>query len=73
LVQSGYTVKQAVLIMYGLSITCSLMGLLISKVPPAFGMVLSALTIIMIIVLATIFGLFRKDGKKNEDEITEGD
>ena len=73
LVQSGYTVKQAVLIMYGLSITCSLMGLLISKVPPAFGMVLSALTIIMIVVLATIFGLFRKDGKKNEDEITEGD
>ena len=73
LVQSGYTVKQAVLIMYGLSITCSLMGLLISKVPPAFGMVLSALTIIMIIVLATIFGLFRRDGKKNEDEITEGD
>lgn len=49
------------------------MGLLISKVPPAFGMVLSALTIIMIVVLATIFGLFRKDGKNNEDKINEGE
>lgn len=67
LVQSGYSVKQAVLIMYGLSITCSLMGLLISKVPPAFGMVLSGLTIIMIVVLATIFGLFKKDDKKSSD------
>lgn len=67
LVQSGYSVKQAVLIMYGLSITCSLMGLLISKVPPAFGMVLSGLTIIMIVVLATIFGLFKKEDKKSDN------
>ncbi|MCI6609729.1 MAG: undecaprenyl/decaprenyl-phosphate alpha-N-acetylglucosaminyl 1-phosphate transferase [Ezakiella sp.] len=63
LIERGYSVKSAVLIMYGLSITCSLMGLLISQVPPEFGMVLSALTIIMIVVLAMMFGLFKKENK----------
>lgn len=64
LIQSGYTVKQAVLIMYGLSIIFSIMAYLISRVPPAFAIILSVLTLCLIVVLAMLFGLFKKESEQ---------
>ncbi|MDO5716345.1 MAG: MraY family glycosyltransferase [Tissierellia bacterium] len=61
LVSRGFSVRKTVLILYGMSILFSILGLILSHLQPSIALVIAGVTFVIIFMLGFLFGLFRKE------------